>query len=374
MSVPGWMAQYENMRVEPTSRMIKVVRLRKLAEAIDPDLDVTTRTLMQLQVEAALEELGTNDLPITGEPAPDILLQTQRVSVHEMRQDLGAWKDAIAEELTALITIHQAVRLITKTELQELEASGVRVQVVPGKLVFSIKAPDRRKRARLVACGNYLPDAQSSHTGLINPASSSSSGPSSTAAKAESRREIYASGLEAESLRLQLRWAAGSKWDGVVIDVKTAFLLAPARRRDGSKIAVAVPRLIVDAGLLDPQTYLLVDRALYGLVESPADWSVYRDGTLAEWSWTGPGQSLRKLRRAEADPSIWFVLEALEGKSGCIEFRDEWGEILAILGVYVDDLLDWGNGRTFFYDSCVWWPLENQRAELAEGWFALLWH
>ena len=48
---------------------------------------------------------------------------------------------------------------------------------------------------------------------------------------------------------------------------------------------------------------------------------------------------MRKLRRAEADPSIWFVLEALEGKSGCIEFRDEWGEILAILGVYVDDLL-----------------------------------
>ena len=66
MSVLGWMAQYENMRVEPTSRMIKVVRLRKLAEAIDPDLDVTTRTLMQLQVEAALEELGTNDSPIIG--------------------------------------------------------------------------------------------------------------------------------------------------------------------------------------------------------------------------------------------------------------------------------------------------------------------
>ena len=33
------------------------------------------------------------------------------------------------------------------------------------------------------------------------------------------------------------------------------------------------------------------------------------------------------------------MLEALEGKSGCIEFRDEWGEVLAVLGVYVDDLL-----------------------------------
>ncbi|CAE7797449.1 unnamed protein product [Symbiodinium necroappetens] len=217
---------------------------------IDPDLDVTARTLMQLQVEAALEESGTNDVPISGEAAPDTLLQTQQVSLTEVRQDLCAWKDAIVEELTALITVHQAVRLITKAELQELEASGVRVQVVPGKLVFSIKPPDRRKRARLVACGNYFPDAQQSHTGLINPASSSPSGPSSTAAKAESRSDIYASGLEAESLRLQLRWAAGSSWDAVVIDVKTTFLLAPARRRDGSKIAVAVPRLIVDAGLL----------------------------------------------------------------------------------------------------------------------------
>ncbi|CAE7253940.1 unnamed protein product [Symbiodinium microadriaticum] len=216
----------------------------------DPDLDVTARTLMQLQVEAALEESGTNDVPISGEAAPDTLLQTQQVSLTEVRQDLCAWKDAIVEELTALITVHQAVRLITKAELQELEASGVRVQVVPGKLVFSIKPPDRRKRARLVACGNYFPDAQQSHTGLINPASSSPPGPSSTAAKAESRSDIYASGLEAESLRLQLRWAAGSSWDAVVIDVKTTFLLAPARRRDGSKIAVAVPRLIVDAGLL----------------------------------------------------------------------------------------------------------------------------
>ena len=109
MSVHGWMAQYEDVRLEPSSRLIKAVRLRKLAEAVDPDLDVTTRTLMQLQVEAALEELGTNDLPITGEPAPDILLQTQRVSVHEMRQDLCAWKDAIAEELTALITVRLSV-------------------------------------------------------------------------------------------------------------------------------------------------------------------------------------------------------------------------------------------------------------------------
>ncbi|CAE7900457.1 unnamed protein product [Symbiodinium microadriaticum] len=273
---------------------------QEIGEDIDPDLDVTTRTLMQLQVEAALEESGTKDVPISGEPAPDILLQTQQVSLTEVRQDLTAWKDAIAEELTALITVHQAVRLITKAELQELEASGVRVQVVPGKLVFSIKAPDRPYQPGIV---KFI------------------------------RSIIYrCQGRKSERHLC-------SSWDGVVIDVKTAFLLAPARRRDGSKIAVAVPRLIVDAGLLDPQTYLVVDRALYGLVESPADWSVYRDGTLAEWSWTGPGQSLRKLRRAEADPSIWFVLEAVEGESGCIEFRDEWGEILAILGVYVDDLL-----------------------------------
>ena len=97
---------------------------------------------------------------------------------------------------------------------------------------------------------------------------------------AESRADAAVAPRLCSRMRLQLRWAAGSKWDGVVIDVKTAFLLAPARRRDGSKIAVAVPRLTVDAGLLDPQAYLLVDRALYGLVESPADWSVYRDGTL----------------------------------------------------------------------------------------------
>ena len=75
---------------------------------------------MQLQVEAALEELGTNDSPVYGGPGPDILLQTQQVSLAEVRQDLCAWKDAMAEELTALIAVHQAVRGI-KAELQELE-------------------------------------------------------------------------------------------------------------------------------------------------------------------------------------------------------------------------------------------------------------
>ena len=121
MSVLGWMAQYEDVRLEPSSRLIKAVRLRKLAEAVDPDLDVTTRTLMQLKVEAALEELGTNDSPVYGGPGPDILLQTQQVSLAEVRQDLCAWKDAMAEELSALIAVHQAVRGITKAELQELE-------------------------------------------------------------------------------------------------------------------------------------------------------------------------------------------------------------------------------------------------------------
>ena len=338
-SLLGWMSQYEDMREASTSTMVKAVRLRSLAEAIDPSLDATTRALMQVQVESALEEIGTTEMPLRGEPSPDILLQTQQVSLAEVRQDLEAWKGAIAEELSALITVHQAVRVITKLELQELEASGVTVQTVPGKLVFSVKAPDKRKRARLVACGNFLPDSQQSQTGLLNPSSSGTSGPSSAAAKAENRRDVYASGLETESLRLQLRWAAGHMWDGVVIDVKTAFLLAPARRRNGSKVAVVVPRLIIDANLLDRDTFLLVDRALYGLVESPSDWSTFRDRTLEQWSWTGPNDRLRKLRQAEADPSLWFVLEALEGESGVIEFCNEWGAILAVLGVYVDDLL-----------------------------------
>ena len=67
--------------------------------------------------------------------------------------------------------------------------------------VFTRKAGDGRRRARIVCCGNYM----ESRTG----------------------DEVYASGADATQLRAMLRVASLHNWHCLSLDVKSAFLLAP---------------------------------------------------------------------------------------------------------------------------------------------------
>ena len=332
------MEQLEEALTGVPNRSVRLQKIRRLAKAVDESLVGTYQALMRTQLEASAEVVGTGEQPLLGDHDPDVLLQTRQVSLAEARSNIDHWKQAIADELTALTVVHTAVRVVTKSELDRMADEGSVIQTIPGKLVLTEKAPDRRKRARLVGCGNFLPDVEPADSRLQNP-TSYSSGASQAVTRAEGRRDLYAAGLESEGLRIQLRYSAGMRWVCVAVDVKTAFLLPPARRKSGTRVAVSVPKLIVEAGLLQPNTFLLVDKALYGLQESPSDWACFRDSTFRNWTWAGPSGVLRRLKQADADPSLWLVLEALEGKCGQIEFRDEQGEILAILGVYVDDLL-----------------------------------
>ena len=45
---------------------------------------------------------------------------------------------------------------MTKEEVSALEASGTPLEKIPGKLVATRKAPLGRRRARIVACGNFI--------------------------------------------------------------------------------------------------------------------------------------------------------------------------------------------------------------------------
>ncbi|CAE7272783.1 GIP, partial [Symbiodinium sp. KB8] len=187
------MEQLEEALTGVPNRSVRLQKIRRLAKAVDESLVGTYQALMRTQLEASAEVVGTGEQPLLGDHDPDVLLQTRQVSLAEARSNIDHWKQAIADELTALTVVHTAVRVVTKSELDRMADEGSVIQTIPGKLVLTEKAPDRRKRARL--------------------------------------------------------------------------------------------------------------------------------------------------KQADADPSLWLVLEALEGKCGQIEFRDEQGEILAILGVYVDDLL-----------------------------------
>ena len=337
----GLMACLEDITRGIQFPLVRVLKLRQLALDAEDLLEGASLSLMRTQVESALQDLGAGGIPLIGEPDPDVLLQTRQVPLAEARQHLDEWKAAISDELNALIHTHQAVKVITQKDVEALEAAGVVIQMIPGKLVLTEKPPDRRKRSRLVACGNHLPDTQPPAAGIIDPLAPAdvSSSTSSTVSKAVERKELYAAGLEAEALRIQLRWAAGHRWDSRAVDVKTAFLLAPARRRNGSRVVVLIPKLVFEAELMDRGSMLLVDRALYGLAENPSDWSCFRDGTFREWHWPGPNGDLRKMKQMESDSSLWLVLAAALGADGVVEIVDSKGEILAIVGVYVDDLL-----------------------------------
>lgn len=128
--------------------------------------------------------------------------------------------------------------------VKEAEDKGQRAEIT--------KAGDGRRRARIVCCGNYM--------------------------EARSGEEVYASGADSTQLQATLRVASLENWQCLSLDVKSAFLLAP--KAQGELVIVKPPRILVDAQLAKPDEHWVVTSAMYGLVTSPKDWSVYRDAEL----------------------------------------------------------------------------------------------
>ena len=184
---------------------------------------------------------------------------------------------------------------------------------VPGKVVASVKPPNRKK-ALLVACGNYLVRTKTKGSPALD------------------RKDVYCSNMDTFSLRAQLAVGGLNSWTAASLDVRTAFLTAPYQAERGQSdrqklIVVRAPRVMVMAGIFRPNTWLLVQGALYGLQESQHSWGVGRDSKLGQLRWKGADGRMRKLSQSEADVSWWCVRKC------------ESGELCGTLGVYVDDLL-----------------------------------
>ena len=100
------------------------------------------------------------------------------VSPGEARANLEAWRDALAKELGV---VSKGCRRVTWEELRREGLEGnPNVTYVPSKVVYTIKPPDQgmktkfKRKARIVACGNYSKDYKA---------------------------ELYASGASGETLR-----------------------------------------------------------------------------------------------------------------------------------------------------------------------------
>ena len=135
---------------------------------------------------------------------------------------------------------------------------------------------------------------------------------------AKSSESTFASGASGIEVRMLIKMASVHQWSLSTIDVKTAFLNAPAAHDRGTVI-VQPPRIFQEAEVLqDPKELWLLKKALYGLVTSPRDWCDHRDGKIKNFQWERRGRRVRVQSTPQAD--IWLVQEqALEGRVGRLE-------------------------------------------------------
>ena len=241
-------------------------------------------TLMKLQEEEGEEEV----------------LRTKIVAVNEFLQEAPAWDAAIRTELDQLFTEKKALVKASLKDLQKMKEQNMAVQLIPSKLVITMK-PGPRRKIRVVACGNFVEF------------------------KGE---ELFAAGADSAALRLVLKTSAEKSWSLLTVDVRVAFLNAPltTTMKDGSEdskvtFALKPPHLLVKLGYAASEEVWIAEKAMYGLRQSPRSWSLHRDETLRALR-----ASHLQLRQALSEPNLWVV-------------EDEVASMRGVVLVYVDDML-----------------------------------
>lgn len=231
--------------------------------------------------------------------APEVL-QTRTVPLEEVKKDLEKWRPAFEKEYRNLT--EGPVEVLDRQQVQKIKDSGVEIEMLPMKAV-TVQKPDKLK-ARFVVCGNMAEEP----------------GPGEEV-------DTSVGGACTMAVRCLVHKAALEGWSLGTIDVAAAFLQAPRR---GDRVALVEPPSILRLlGISKPGEYWLVKCALYGYMQSPADWAHFRDSTLATLRWEHQGGVCQAKRTAE--PHVWEVVrEEKEAK----EVRT-----IGFMTVYVDDIL-----------------------------------
>ncbi|CAE7386892.1 RE1, partial [Symbiodinium sp. KB8] len=225
---------------------------------------------------------------------------THAVSLQEVKKNLPAWRSSALKEYHNLKDNKRAFEVRKKHELPP----GCRI--VPCKGVYTVK-PDKdglyRRKTRFVACGNHVPEGQEG-------------------------MELFAAGLDATTLRTMLAYTIDQPWAYGTTDIRQVFVLAPWL---GQAVALQPPAIAYELGLAEPGDYWFVLMSIYGLRESPALWSKFRDEQLEGARWTavidGKEERLR-LRQMVTDDQVWKI-EREQGDQ----------QPLGYIMVYVDDIL-----------------------------------
>ena len=283
---------------------LQQLEMRKLCVEKMAKMDQVTQTTMLFKMEMECEEIEERmeSRNRKMEEKQREVLTSRTVTLDEVRNNLMDWKESLKAEYDSLMN-HEAIEPITQEECRRLERE-MEVETLPSMLVAVIKPPYKFK-SRIVACGNFSTMEQ---TGDLDKA---------------------AGGLDSIVARLMISMAARNKWAISTIDVRTAFLQAPRRSTPGKTTILVPPAILREAGLLREGggERWRVRKAMYGLVESPRDWSDHRDATLPLVRWKDPTTEKKYRLKKTAENHLWSIQQ------------EDGGEIEGFLGVYVDDVI-----------------------------------
>ena len=170
-------------------------------------------------------------------------------------------------------------------------------------------------------------------------------------AEVDPTQQSWTAQAEPSSLISALKVGVKEGWIVSKHDVKGAFL--NAKMPEGRIVVVQPPDQWVRWGLVEKDTFWTLDKAVYGLRESPALWSQERDKQLSALRWK-VGKRVFRLKQCVGDSQVWVVKEDSESRPA----------ILGLVIVYVDDFLiscKSGEVRESFLDSLgKLWKLDKR--------------
>ena len=251
--------------------------------------------------------------PKASEALPAAPLQTVSVSHREVLECVEEWRPSIGEEIESVFERHKALQRTSKEEVDSWISQGKVVEYLPSKALFNRKGGTGRHKTRIVACGNFA------RAGIGS----------------EDHGATYAGGIDSTTLRIQLSHCSHKKskdrsWTTGALDIRTAFLLAPLEQNNRI-LVLRPPKVLISAGIVPAQELWYATGAIYGLREAPAAWSSYRDSQLPDIQ-IYHEEACLKLVKSKVDQNLWYLKPAGSPEA----------EPIALLGVYVDDLIATG--------------------------------
>ena len=175
---------------------------------------------------------------------------------------------------------------LTEAQLDEWRRLERPFQIIPSKLVHTIKAHSGKYKCRCVSCGNH---EEHSIFRKVN---------------------CYAGGADGTTIRAVLRLCAAWSCRISSFDVSTAFLQSKLLDRHKVPTVVSTPYLWRKHQVCS-ERWWLVTGALYGLCMSPRSWCESRDDTMRQAVTLLQGFSL-KIQQFRSDPNLWWVVGTSE--------------------------------------------------------------